>query len=81
MKIKPIALGCFLETMIFWFQTNPEIRCSPAMHNVQEKTKKLKVYHFKLIYGAVFLNTLCLYLYLSQNLTLRAFLDTFLTLW
>ena len=41
----------------------------------------MKIYCFKLIYGAVFLDTLCFYLYFYQNLTLSQFLETFLTLW
>ena len=40
-KIKLIALGWYLVTMIFRCQTNPEIHCSPVMHNVQDKTKNL----------------------------------------
>ena len=34
----------------------------------------MKIYNFKLIYGAVFLDTLCLYLNFSQNQTLSPFL-------
>ena len=41
----------------------------------------MKIYHFKLIYGAVFLDTLCLYLNFSQNQTLSHFWETLLTLW
>ena len=39
-KIKLICLGWYLITMIFWCQTNPEIHSSPAMNNVQNRTKK-----------------------------------------
>ena len=83
-KIKLIALGWYLVTMIFWCQTNPEIHCSPAMHIVQDKTKNIlkwpservkKISLFWLIYGAVFLDNLCLYLYFSQNQTLSPFLS------
>ena len=38
----------------------------------------MKIDHFYLIYGAVFLDTQCLYLYFSQNQTLSPFLETFL---
>ena len=48
-KIKLTALGGYLETMIFWCQTNPELHCSPAMHNFQDKTKTLL---YKLVKGS-----------------------------
>ena len=75
--------------MIFQYQTNPEIHCSQAMHHVQDKTKisyinnekVQKIYYLLLIYGAIFLNTLCLFLNLSQNQTSSPFLETFLTSW
>ena len=35
-----IALGWNWITMICWCQINPEIHCSPGMHNVQSKQNK-----------------------------------------
>ena len=33
----------------------------------------MKIYHFWLIFGAVFLDNMCMYLYFSQNPTLSQF--------
>ena len=41
----------------------------------------MTIYHFWLIYGAVLIDNLCLYLYLSQNQTLSLLLGPFLTSW
>ena len=65
--------------MIFWCQTNPKIRWFPAVHNVQDKTKKpfvwtsksvLKIHPFKFICGEVFPDNLCLQSYLSEKINL-----------
>ena len=40
-KIKLLALSWYLVIIIFRCQTNPEIHCSPAMYNVQDKKKSL----------------------------------------
>ena len=80
---KLIALGQYKITMICWCQTISEIHCSPAMHNVRDKIKNLwckisewfmKTYRLWFIYGAVFLDKLCFYLYFSQNQTLSSLL-------
>ena len=57
-KIKLIALGWYWVTMIFCCQTNPEIHCSPTMHDVQDMWRLCQ---FSFIFGAVFLDNLCLY--------------------
>ena len=49
-RLKLIALEWYWVTMIFRCKTNPEIHCSPAMQNVQDKTKKL-VYTFVKAFG------------------------------
>ena len=43
LKIKLIALGWYLVTMIFWYQTNPEIHISPPPC-IMLKTKQ-KIYY------------------------------------
>ena len=61
--------------MIFLSQINSKIHCSPDLDNVQVIIKFivqisesfLKVDHFRFIYGAVFIDNLCLYSYLSQK--------------
>ena len=79
-KIKLIALCWYLVTITFQCQTNLEIHCSPTMHNVQDKTKiclikinerVIQINYF--IYGAVFLDNLCLYLNFYINQTLSPF--------
>ena len=48
---------------------------------IEISKRVMKIFHFCLIYGAVLLYNLCLYLYFSQNQTLSPFLEKFLTLW
>ena len=40
-RIKLIALVWYWVTIIFWCQTSPKIHCSPAIYNVQDKTKNI----------------------------------------
>ena len=88
--IKLIALGRYGVTMIFWFQTNPETHCSPAMHNFQYKTKILlyKLVKTSLrnsIFGSVvmqFFLITCVFTHISlKNKPNVNILQPFLTLW
>ena len=73
-RTKLIALSWYWVTMIFLGQINPKIHCSPGMHNVkvikfilQIRESVLKMHHFWLIYGAIFIDNLCLYSNFSQK--------------